>query len=85
MEVRIRIRMLREERGLLSKEFWSKVGISPQMGSHYETGRNSIPIELLPAIATELGVTIDDLFGLSLIQKIVEFAVAAEVKKYMAK
>lgn len=57
-----RITELRKERGLTQEQLGQLVGVSAQAVSKWEKG-GAPDVELLPALADRLGVTIDSLFG----------------------
>lgn len=57
-----RIARLRKERGLTQEQLGQLVGVSAQAVSKWEKG-GAPDVELLPALADRLGVTIDGLFG----------------------
>lgn len=57
-----RIAELRRERGLTQEQLGQLVGVSAQAVSKWEKG-GAPDVELLPALADRLGVTIDSLFG----------------------
>ena len=57
-----RIVELRKERGLTQEQLGQLVGVSAQAVSKWEKG-GAPDVELLPALADRLGVTIDALFG----------------------
>ena len=57
-----RIAELRKERGLTQEQLGQLVGVSAQAVSKWEKG-GAPDVELLPALADRLGVTIDALFG----------------------
>lgn len=57
-----RIAELRRERGLTQEQLGQLVGVSAQAVSKWEKG-GAPDVELLPALADRLGVTIDALFG----------------------
>lgn len=59
-----RIAELRKERGLTQEQLGQLVGVSAQAVSKWEKG-GAPDVELLPALADRLGVTIDTLFGRS--------------------
>ena len=54
---------LRKKAGLTQEELASKLGLSAQSISKYETGAANPDISYLPGLADALGVTIDRLFG----------------------
>lgn len=61
----IRIAQLRKEKNMTQEAFARSLGVSPQAVSKWETGIGYPDITLLPQIARELGVSIDQLFGKS--------------------
>jgi len=65
----IRIAQLRREKNLTQEEFATKLGISPQAVSKWETGMGCPDISLLPTIATELDITMDELFGKTIVRE----------------
>lgn len=62
----IRIAHLRKEKNLTQEAFARNLGVSPQAVSKWETGIGYPDITLLPQIAKELDVSIDQLFGHSI-------------------
>ena len=61
-----RLAELRRAAGFTQVELASELGISQLMVAYYESPSATPPANLLPAIATALGVTIDELFGRSI-------------------
>jgi len=59
-----RIAELRKARGLTQEQLGQLVGVSAQAVSKWEKG-GAPDVELLPALADRLGITIDNLFGRS--------------------
>jgi len=57
-----RIAQLREERGLSQQDLAEVLGVDKTSISHWENGLSSPRGSRLPAVASALGVTIDDLF-----------------------
>lgn len=57
-----KIAALRRQRGLTQEQLGSQVGVSAQAVSKWENG-GAPDVELLPALADRLGVSIDTLFG----------------------
>ena len=55
------LRQARQQRGLTLRELAQRLGVSPSMISQIETGRASPSVSTLYALATELGVSLDDL------------------------
>lgn len=58
-----RIAALRKERGLTQEQLGKLVGVSSQAVGKWEKG-GAPDVELLPVLSRQLGVTIDDLFGM---------------------
>lgn len=58
-----RLAELRKTAGFTQVELAAELGISQRMMAYYESPNATPPANLLPAIATALGVSIDDLFG----------------------
>lgn len=59
-----RVRFLREKRGLEQKELAARLGVTANAVSNWENGRSRPDLNLLPALGRELGVSLDELFGL---------------------
>ena len=59
-----RIRLLRERRGLEQKELAGRLGVTANAVSNWEHGRGRPDLNLLPALAGALDVTLYELFGL---------------------
>ena len=70
MEIGTKIKQLRFKAGLTQDQLATKLGISAQSVSKWETSVTMPDISLLPMIAGELGVSIDDLFDLTTEQKL---------------
>jgi transcriptional regulator with XRE-family HTH domain len=58
-----RLASLRKVAGFTQIELAAELGISQRMVAYYESPQSTPPANLLPQIATALGVTIDELFG----------------------
>ncbi len=58
-----RLAELRKAAGFTQVELATELGISQRMMAYYESPAATPPANLLPAIATALGLSIDDLFG----------------------
>ncbi|WP_433868150.1 helix-turn-helix domain-containing protein [Ralstonia wenshanensis] len=58
-----RLAALRKAAGFTQVELAAELGISQRMVAYYESPQAAPPANLLPAIATALGVSIDELFG----------------------
>lgn len=59
----MKIREIREEKGISQKELALILGVSPTNIYNYETGRTEPPIDMLKKIASTLEVSIDYLVG----------------------
>ena len=70
MEIGNKIKQLRYKAGLTQEQIAERLGISAQSVSKWETATTMPDITLLPAIATVLGVTIDELFDLTTDQRL---------------
>lgn len=70
MEIGNKIKQLRFKSGLTQEQLATTLGISAQSVSKWETGVTMPDITLLPALAGELGVSIDELFDLTTDQKL---------------
>lgn len=70
MEIGNKIKQLRYKSDLTQEQLASKLGISAQSISKWETSVTMPDISLLPALAGEFGVTIDELFDLTTSQKL---------------
>ena len=58
-----RLRAERERHGLSLRELARRLGMSPSAVSQIETGRSRPSVGTLYAIVTELGLSLDELFG----------------------
>jgi len=56
-----RLRVVRQARGLSLRSLAERLGVSPSLISQVETGRAKPSVSTLYAIATELGISLDDL------------------------
>jgi transcriptional regulator with XRE-family HTH domain len=60
-----RVRDLRTEQGLTQVQFAELLGISQQLVALYERGQHRMPMDLLPEVARLLGVSVEEVLGLS--------------------
>ena len=58
-----RLASLRKAAGFTQIELAAEIGVSQRMVAYYESPAATPPANLLPQIATALGVTIDEMFG----------------------
>lgn len=70
MDIGKKIKQLRYQSGLTQEQLASRLGISAQSVSKWENSITMPDISLLPALAAELGVTIDELFDLTVDQRL---------------
>lgn len=70
MDIGAKIKQLRVHAGMTQEQLAAKLGISAQSVSKWENAVTMPDITLLPVLAGELGVSIDDLFDLSTEQKL---------------
>ena len=70
MDIGNKIKQLRLHAGMTQEQLAAKLGISAQSVSKWETAVTMPDITLLPILAGELGVSIDDLFDLTMEQKL---------------
>jgi transcriptional regulator with XRE-family HTH domain len=59
-----RLRAKRDERGLSLRELARRVDVSPSLVSQIETGKIQPSVRTLYAIVSELGLSLDEIFGL---------------------
>lgn len=69
MDIGNKIKQLRYRAGLTQEQLASRLGLSAQSVSKWETAVTMPDITLLPTLAGELGVTIDELFDLTVDQR----------------
>jgi transcriptional regulator with XRE-family HTH domain len=67
-----RLAALRRAAGFTQVELAAELNISQRMIAYYESPNALPPAPLLPAIASALGVTIDELFGFNLKRRLVK-------------
>jgi len=65
-----KIKLLRQKVGATQEQLGERLGVSAQSVSKWETGVTMPDISLLPLLAGELGVSIDELFDLTTDQKL---------------
>lgn len=70
MDIGNKIKRLRVKMGMTQEQLATKLSISAQSVSKWETGTTMPDIMLLPALAVQLGVSIDELFDLTAEQKL---------------
>jgi len=70
MDIGNKIKLLRQKIGATQEQLGEKIGVSSQSISKWETGMTMPDITLLPILSSELGVTIDELFDLTVEQKL---------------
>lgn len=70
MDIGNKIKQLRLKAGLTQEQLGSSLGVSAQSVSKWENSVTMPDITILPGLATELGVSIDELFDLTTDQKL---------------
>lgn len=70
MEIGVKIKQLRLKAGLTQEQLAGKLGISAQSVSKWENAVTMPDVAILPTLAGELGVSIDELFDLTTEQKL---------------
>lgn len=70
MNIGNKIKQLRQKAGLTQEQLGTRLDISAQSISKWETGITMPDISLLPILSSELGVTIDEIFDLTAEQKL---------------
>lgn len=59
----MRLKEIRESKGLKQNEVALGLNLSPSLYNRYENGTREVPNALLPVMANFFGVTVDELFG----------------------
>ena len=85
MEIGSKIKQLRYKAGLTQEQLATRLGISPQSVSKWENSVTMPDITLLPALATELGVTIDELFDLTIDQRLQRIEKRLDIEEEFSK
>lgn len=65
LSIGINIKRIRLERNLTQEEIANHIGVSAQSVSKWERGEGYPDIELLPSLANYLGISVDELLGVS--------------------
>jgi transcriptional regulator with XRE-family HTH domain len=60
-----RIAQARKAQNLTQQQIADRLGIAQQTYAGYEVGHTRIPASMLPSLAQDLGVTLDELMGLN--------------------
>lgn len=84
MEIGTKIRQLRSKAGLTQEQLATKLGISAQSVSKWENAVTMPDVAILPLLAGELGVSIDELFDLTAEQKLHRIERAIDVQTEFA-
>lgn len=58
-----RVASARKARSLTQQQMADRLGIAQQTYAQYETGRARFPASMLPKLAQDLGLTLDELMG----------------------
>ena len=81
MEIGAKIKQLRYKSGLTQEQLAARLNISAQSVSKWETGVAMPDITLLPMLAGEFGVSVDELFDLTAEQKLCRIENRMEVEE----
>lgn len=84
MEIGAKIKQLRVKAGLTQEQLAGKLGISAQSVSKWENAVTMPDVAILPLLAGELGVSIDELFDLTAEQKLHRIERGMEVQSEFA-
>ncbi|MBQ8953086.1 MAG: helix-turn-helix domain-containing protein [Clostridia bacterium] len=84
MDMSSKIKQLRYRRSLTQEQLAEKLNVSPQAVSKWENAAAMPDIALLPALAEELGVSIDELFDLTKEQKLRRIENRMEMEEELA-
>ena len=84
MKINEKIRQIRKSAGLTQEQLASRLGISAQSVSKWENDITMPDITLLPLIAETFGISIDDLFDLTLEQKLNRIENRIEIKEELS-
>lgn len=85
MDIGLKIKKLRKERGITQERLAEYLNISPQAVSKWENGTALPDITLVPSISNLFGITLDELFGMSEIRNTEKInAIFSEVHKLEA-
>ncbi len=89
MNIGQNIANFRKEKHITQEQLGEAVGVTNRTVSKWESGVSSPGIDLIPTIATALGITLDQLFGIEKkenttdISQIIKETVSSSVKKYL--
>lgn len=84
MKINEKIRQMRKLAGLTQEQLASRLGVSAQSISKWENDITMPDITLLPLIAETFGVSIDDLFDLTLEQKLNRIENRIEIREELS-
>ena len=84
MDIGNKIKLLRQKIGATQEQLGEKIGVSSQSISKWETGVTMPDITLLPILSSELGVTIDELFDLTVEQKLQRIEKKLDIEEELA-
>jgi transcriptional regulator with XRE-family HTH domain len=76
-----RLASLRKAAGFTQIELAAELGVSQRMVAYYESPAATPPANLLPQIATALGVTIDEMFGRNAKRKLAKQEVDSRLRR----
>ena len=81
MKINEKIRQMRKNSGLTQEQLAGRLGVSAQSISKWENEVSMPDITLLPLIAEIFGITIDELFDITVEQKINRIENRIEIKE----
>lgn len=84
MDIGNKIKLLRQKIGATQEQLGDQLGVSAQSISKWETGVTMPDITLLPLLSSELGVTIDELFDLTIDQKLQRIETRLDVEEHLS-
>jgi transcriptional regulator with XRE-family HTH domain len=89
MDIGRRIAYFRKEKNITQEQLGEAVGVTNRTVSKWESGVSSPGIDLIPTIASALGITLDQLFGIETpkesadISQVIKETISSSVKEYL--
>ena len=89
MDIGRRIAHFRKEKNITQEQLGEAVGVTNRTVSKWESGVSSPGIDLIPTIASALGITLDQLFGVETpkesadISQVVKETISSSIKEYL--
>ena len=85
MSIGTKIKQLRVKSGLTQEQLANKIGVTPQSISKWETEATMPDITMLPLISTEFGITIDELFDITIDVKLKRLEQKLEIEDVLSR